>query len=201
MIVLFIKDFLHSIKQTVLSSIKNKFNQTKIMSTKASLHAKYGSMVSIGKNTVISANVSIGYGSYVNVNSWIENAVIGNYCSISDHVNICPAEHDISRPLSSPVLGDGIETKQVRIRNDVLISHNVTILSGTTIENGAVIAAGAVITKNTHIGEYEIWGGVPAHFIKKRFNDKKINLLKQNNIYNKKWDQVKKYTWSKLEKE
>lgn len=201
MIVLYFKTFLHNLKQLILWSMKNKLGHTKILSTEASLHAKYDTMVSVGKNTVISANVSIGYGSYVNVNSWIENTIIGNYCSISDHVNICPAEHDISRPLSSPLLGDGIRTKQVRIGNDVLISHNVTILSGTTIGNGAVVAAGAVVTKNTHIGEYEIWGGVPARFIKKRFNDDKISLLKHSDIYNKDWNQVKNYTWSKLEKE
>lgn len=199
MIVLFIKDFLHSIEQTVLWSIKNKFNHTKIMSIKASLRAKYGSMVSIGKNTVISSNVSIGYGSYVNINSWIENTVIGNYCSISDHVNICPAEHDISKPLSSPLLSDGIQTKQVKIKNDVLISHNVTILSGTTIENGAVIAAGAVVTKNTHIGEYEIWGGVPARFIKKRFDEETISKIKKLNLYQKDINQIKKELLDKYE--
>ncbi|MCI1910785.1 MAG: hypothetical protein LKJ14_03000 [Lactobacillus amylovorus] len=179
--------------------MKNKLDHTKILSTEASLHAKYDTMVSVGKNTVISANVSIGYGSYVNVNSWIENTIIGNYCSISDHVNICPAEHDISRPLSSPLLGDGIRTKQVRIGNDVLISHNVTILSGTTIGNGAVVAAGAVVTKNTHIGEYEIWGGVPARFIKKRFDDETISKIKKLNLYQKNIDQIKKELLDKYE--
>lgn len=44
-------------------------------------------------------------------------------------------------------------------------------------------------------------GGVPAHFIKKRFDDERINLLKQNDIYNQTWDQVKDCTWSKLKKE
>lgn len=201
MIVLYLKNLLHNIKQIILWSIKNKLNHTNIMSTKASVHAKYSNTVSVGENTIVKENVSIGYGSYINVNSWIENTVIGNYCSISDHVSICPAEHDIAKPLSSPVLGDGIQTKQVKIGNDVLISHNVTILSGATIGNGAVIAAGAVVTKGTHIKDYEIWGGVPAHFIKKRFDDERINLLKQNDIYNQTWDQVKDCTWSKLKKE
>lgn len=201
MIMLYFRKLLHNIYCSILWSVKNKINHTKIMSTEASLHATYGNMVSIGENTVIRNNVNIGYGSYVNINSWVENAVIGNYCSISDHVNICPAEHDISKPLSSPVLGNGIQTKKVKIGNDVLISHNVTILAGTTIENGAVIAAGAVVTKDTHIGEYEVWGGVPAHFIKMRFDDKKIKLLKQSDIYDQKWDQVKDCTWSKLKKE
>ena len=31
----------------------------------------------------------------------------------------------------------------------------------------AGLAAGALVLKGTQIGEYEIWGGVPAKFIKK----------------------------------
>lgn len=37
------------------------------------------------------------------------------------------------------------------------------------------MAAGAVVTKN--IPPYEIYGGVPAHFIKKRFSDEIIKEL------------------------
>ena len=57
----------------------------------------------------------------------------------------------------------------VVIDNDVWCGANVTILKGVTIGKGSVIAAGAVVTKN--VGEYEIWGGVPAKKIKNRFDD------------------------------
>ena len=43
------------------------------------------------------------------------------------------------------------------------------------------------------------WGS--SSFYQKRFNDDKISLLKHSDIYNKDWNQVKNYTWSKLEKE
>lgn len=55
------------------------------------------------------------------------------------------------------------------IEEDVWCGANVTILKGVTIGKGSVIAAGAVVTKN--VGEYEIWGGVPAKKIKNRFDD------------------------------
>ena len=42
----------------------------------------------------------------------------------------------------------------------------MTELQGVTVGNGAVIAAGAVVTKD--IPAFEVWGGVPAHFIRKR---------------------------------
>ena len=43
------------------------------------------------------------------------------------------------------------------------------ILSGVTIGRGSIVAAGSVVTKS--IPPYTIWGGVPARFIKNRFNE------------------------------
>ena len=61
------------------------------------------------------------------------------------------------------------------IENDVWIGIDALIMPGVQIANGAVIAARAVVTKN--IGPYEIWGGNPAKFIKKRFSDDEIQKL------------------------
>lgn len=65
--------------------------------------------------------------------------------------------------------------KPTKIGNDVWIGSNVTILNGVEIGDGAVIAAGAVVTKD--VGPYEIWGGVPAKFIRKKFSDEIIEEL------------------------
>lgn len=76
------------------------------------------------------------------------------------------------------------EKSTVEIGNDVTIGHNVTIhgasiadgaligmgstiLDFAEIGKGAIVAAGALVLKNTKIGDGEIWGGVPAKFIKK----------------------------------
>ena len=56
----------------------------------------------------------------------------------------------------------------VVIEEDGWCGANVTILKGVTIGKGSVIAAGAVVTEK--VGEYEIWGGVPARKIKDRFD-------------------------------
>ena len=56
--------------------------------------------------------------------------------------------------------------------NDIVIEDNVwigfgaQIMSGVHIGKGAIIGAGAVVAKS--VNEYEVWGGIPAHFIKKR---------------------------------
>ena len=61
------------------------------------------------------------------------------------------------------------------IGNDVWLGSDVLLLEGHKIGDGAIVGAGSVVTKD--IPPYEIWGGVPAHFIRKRFNDEQIAEL------------------------
>lgn len=54
----------------------------------------------------------------------------------------------------------------VSIGSDVFIGAKSIIVKPITIGKGSIVAAGSVCTCD--IGEYEIWGGVPAVLIKKR---------------------------------
>ena len=54
---------------------------------------------------------------------------------------------------------------KVKIGNNVFIGAHSIICQPVTIGDDVVIAAGSVVTKNIPSGE--IWGGVPAKFIKK----------------------------------
>ena len=60
----------------------------------------------------------------------------------------------------------------ITFEGDNWIGANVTILKGVTMEKGSVVAAGAVVTKD--IPPYEIWGGIPARRIGKRFTEEQI---------------------------
>lgn len=61
----------------------------------------------------------------------------------------------------------------VRIGNDVWIGQNVTIKFGVTIGDGAIVAANSLVTKD--VPPYTVFGGVPAKFIKNRFDDNLIS--------------------------
>ena len=149
----------------------NKRNGTIIRSVYANLKAKYGKNVRIDEGTYISEDVTIGDQSYVNANSRLQHCDVGKYCSISSNVNINPYNHNM-RGLTTHPIGDvDREIKRVVIGNDVLISLNVTILEGVHIGDGAVIGAGAVVSHN--VGDFEVWGGVPAKFIHYRVPDEK----------------------------
>jgi acetyltransferase-like isoleucine patch superfamily enzyme len=54
----------------------------------------------------------------------------------------------------------------IEIGEEVWFGVNVVVLKGVKVGKGAVIAAGSVVLGN--IGEYEIFGGVPAKLLKKR---------------------------------
>ncbi|HVP11332.1 MAG TPA: DapH/DapD/GlmU-related protein [Phycisphaerae bacterium] len=61
---------------------------------------------------------------------------------------------------------DSITIRKVVIGDDVLIGANAVVFSGCKIGRGAVVLSGAVVPPDTVIGEYEVWGGLPARKIK-----------------------------------
>jgi len=119
------------------------------------------------------------------------NLIIGKFCSIAEGVTIfLGGNHRVDWistypfnvfkqqfPKGKGIVGHPSTKGDVIIGNDVWIGRNATLMSGITIGNGAVIGTEALITKN--IGDYEIWAGNPAKFIKKRFTDEQINKLNE----------------------
>ncbi|MBK8574691.1 MAG: acyltransferase [Elusimicrobia bacterium] len=61
--------------------------------------------------------------------------------------------------------GTNLSHTAIHIGDHATIGTNAVIMSGVTIGEGAVVAAGAVVPKFTHIGEGEIWAGLPARRI------------------------------------
>ena len=142
----------------------------------------------------------IGRYSYVGYHSTVLHTKIGQFCSIGNGVSIGAASHTIKWVSTSPVFNrarnilrknfsnceyDPFDTSI--IENDVWIGEGAKIRSGVRICNGAVIAAGAVVTHD--VGPYEIWAGVPARMIKKRFCDEAIKKLLAIEWWN--WDEDK----------
>ena len=85
---------------------------------------------------------------------------IAHDTNISSHVKLITGSHDIDD------FEFTADFKPIHVGHHCWLGTGVIVLQGVTIGDGAVVAAGAVVTKN--IPPYEIWGGVPAKFIRKR---------------------------------
>ena len=130
----------------------------------------------------------IGRYSYIGNNSFVTDTDIGSFTSISTDCYIGGTAHPLDWVSTSPVFHkwENIMKKNFAwhefpifnrtvIGNDVWIGNRVMIKAGVKIGNGAVVGMGSVVTKD--IGEYEIWAGNPARFIRKRFDDETVQKL------------------------
>lgn len=62
--------------------------------------------------------------------------------------------------------GRSYKMGEVHIEEDAFIGCNTIICNAVTIGKGSIVGAGSVVTKD--IPPYQVWGGVPAKYIKDR---------------------------------
>ncbi|WP_175620844.1 CatB-related O-acetyltransferase [Chryseobacterium schmidteae] len=149
-------------------------------------------------NNVIMINSVIGDFSYISDGSVICETQIGKFCSIGPNVRTAPGKHPTHTFVSThPAIYSNPDycarnfqskdhhkpLRNVTIGNDVWICANAIIADGVKICDGAIIASNSVVTSD--VEPYVIVGGVPAKFIRKRFTDEEIEILKKA----KWWDQ------------
>lgn len=159
------------------------------------------------KNVVTAPNISIGDYTYYddaeaptefeknnvlfNYPEFGDRLIIGKFCSIASGTKFImgSANHRLSSVTAYPfnVFGGAWSENtpphlsqlpfkgDTVVGNDVWIGRESVILPGVKIGDGAIIAAYSVVTKD--VPAYNVVGGNPAKFIKKRFGDELIELL------------------------
>lgn len=150
------------------------------------------SKVESGCNLV---NVKMDRHSFCGYNCEITNVEIGSFCSIANGVIIGGGMHPIDWVSMSPVFYEGRDSVKAKfsehkreeilktlVGHDVWIGQNCLIKQGVKIGNGAVIGMGSVVTKD--VEPYTIVAGIPAKFIRKRFDDEIIEDLEKSKWWN-----------------
>jgi maltose O-acetyltransferase len=117
--------------------------------------------ISIGEHTTVNNNANFRF-----TNAKIN---IGKNCLIARNVSILTKAYNIDNQKNISV--EDMYAKDVNIGDNVLSGSNVVIMPGVSIGNNSVVGAGSVVTKD--IGDFEVWTGVPAKFIRKRKTDNK----------------------------
>ncbi len=140
----------------------------------------------LGRNAVVGRDVRIGKHSYLNDGAMLISGSVGNFSSIGCGAQIGGHEHPLLHLSTSPRLYGSRNILNIAatyddlalppsIGSDVWIGGNALVLQGVTIGHGAVVAAGAVVTRD--VGPFDIVAGVPAHRVRRRFEDGVVDRL------------------------
>lgn len=167
------------------------------------------------KNIINHPNIIVGNYTYYddpdNVENFLKNVlyhfdfigdklIIGKFCQIATGVRFVMngGNHALSGFSTYPFAAFGNEWANVPldaksrgdtvIGNDVWIGNNVTIMPGVHIGDGAIIGTNSVVTKN--VEPYTIVCGNPAILIRKRFDDKTIELLLKMQWWNWEFEKI-----------
>ena len=112
------------------------------------LGAKIGHRVSINTVEIYDWNlITIG-----------DDVVLGGDCCLMAH----------------SVEGNIMTMRPIVIENGAMVGGNAKVMPGCTIEAGAVLGASSLLTKNERIPAGQMWGGMPARFIKDRRAEKAV---------------------------
>ncbi|CAH6890083.1 conserved hypothetical protein [Vibrio chagasii] len=113
---------------------------------------------------------SLGFHTSVGWFCQIQNCRIGEGVAIASHCSLGAINHLYNLPvLRFSPRSFGRPSPTTIIGSDVWIGSHCTIMAGVTIGTGAIIACNSFV--NTDVGDYEVYGGTPAKFIKKRFSN------------------------------
>lgn len=144
----------------------------------------------------ISGHVSCGCFSSINgVFNARGRVRIGKYCAFGQYVSLISGNHRTDMPNQQIWLSQRYnfaepkETKgPIEVGHNVWIGDKVNVLSGVQIGHGSVIAAGSTVTKS--VAPFEIVGGSPAKFIRKRFSENVIEQLLDISWWNWSGDKI-----------
>ncbi|WP_071781123.1 acyltransferase [Adhaeribacter aquaticus] len=126
-----------------------------------------GVILGIGYGFKESNTIRIGNSAFIGYNvefNCTNSITIGNNVLIATGTKLVDVGHNYK--LGQLIDSQPLTTLPIVIEDDVWIAANCVIVGGVTIGKGSVIGAGSVVTKS--VPPNEVWGGVPAKFIKNR---------------------------------
>lgn len=160
---------------TSLLSLSNRIVHllpaTRCFSLKRLLYRLAG--VKVGKNVRFVSSISIIGDSSLSIgdNVWIGHEtliLVSAPVTIGANVNIAPRCYIGTGTHEIDLYGESIAGKgkslPIVINDGAWLCAHTIVIAGATVGSHSIVAAGAVVT--TTIPSYQMWGGVPARFIK-----------------------------------
>ncbi len=125
----------------------------------------------LAENATVVGDVEMGRDCSVWFNAVLRGDVnsirIGNCVNIQDgsvlHTLFKKSTIEIGDWVS---IGHNVTIHGAKIHDYALIGMGAVVMDDAEVGEGAIVSAGAVVLSRTKIGPNEIWGGVPAKFLK-----------------------------------
>lgn len=172
------------------------FRLGRICIGKKGIYGKLGKKNHFAQGALVYENARIGSCNYFAPYTLVNNAVIGNYCSIGPGCKLGLGEHNTDAVSTCTKIANGNGSmelynpeKPAIIQNDVWLGANVVVKQGVTIGNGAVIGANAVVTRD--IPAYAVAVGIPARVRRYRFPNETIKALLESEWFAEEIPQAK----------
>ncbi len=126
----------------------------------------------LAENATVVGDVIIGEGCSLWFNAVLRGDVnsirVGNHVNIQDGAVLHTLYEKSTIEIGDYVsIGHNVTIHGASVQDYALIGMGSTLLDHAEVGEGAIVAAGALVLAGTKIGAYELWGGVPAKFIKK----------------------------------
>lgn len=126
----------------------------------------------LAENATVIGDVEMGN----NCSVWFNTVLRGdvNSIRIGNNVNIQDGSvlHTLFKKSTIEIgdwvsIGHNVTIHGAKIHDYALIGMGAVVMDDAEVGEGAIVSAGAVVLSRTKIGPNEIWGGVPAKFLKK----------------------------------
>ena len=130
--------------------------------------ARIDSFVKIEGGDGVHIGHHVHIASFAHINIGGGEVDILDYAAVASGGKVIGGSNQIDAISMSAVAGvmQRVERKRTVLKKYSCVLSGAIVLPGVTLEEGAVLAAGGVATRD--IPAWEVWGGVPAKFIKKR---------------------------------
>jgi len=154
------------------------------------LTPRWGKECYFSENAAIVGEVTMGDECSV----WFNAVVRGDVAPVTmgDRVNVQDgAVVHVTNKIGPTIIEDDVTighnatVHACTLKRGCLIGMGSTVLDNAIVGEGAVVAAGALVLGRTVIGPHEIWGGVPAKFIKKTNPDQAESYARHYVEYSK----------------
>ncbi|MFA7448575.1 MAG: gamma carbonic anhydrase family protein [Weeksellaceae bacterium] len=156
---------------------------------------QFGENCFLAETAVIIGEVQMGKDCSIWYNAVLRGDVhfikMGNKVNVQDNAMVhCTYEKYPTTIGNNVSIGHNAIVHGCTLHDNVLIGMGAIVMDNCVVESYSIVAAGAVVTQHTHIGEGEIWAGIPAKKIgnvSKELKEGEIERIANNYVKYSSW--------------